>query len=145
MLDAAQLGVQLGQFEQRTLLDYFSFHVPFLSIFHGSVRMADTRTGNESPNAPRSSSAAWVHQGYSLAQCATSTSATSDALRCSSAGWCRRSAVMYACTPAAATTSSSESPAPPHTATLDTGASESPDARTPHDVPGNASCTRDTK
>ena len=40
--------------------------------------------------------------------------------------------------------SSSESPAPPHTATRDTSASSSPAARTPHDVPGSASCTRET-
>ncbi len=93
VFDPAQLGVELGQFEQRTLLDDFSFHDSFLSTFHGSVRMADTRTGSESPKWLRSRSAAWSHHGNSLAQCATSISATSDARRCSSAGWCRRSAV----------------------------------------------------
>ena len=39
---------------------------------------------------------------------------------------------------------SSESPAPPHTATLDTSVSGSPAARTPHDVCGKAPSTRDT-
>src|SRR4029450_10467686 len=92
VLDAAQLCVELRKLEQRTLLNYFSFHVSFLSTFHGSVRIADTRTGSASPKWLRSTSAAWVHQGYSLAQCATSTSATSDARLCSSAGWGRRSA-----------------------------------------------------
>ena len=93
VIDAVQLRVELGQFEQRTLLNYFSFHVPFLSTFHGSVRIADTRTGSDSPKWRRSRSAACVHHGNSLAQCATSTRATSDARLCSSAGWCRRSAV----------------------------------------------------
>ena len=41
MLDPAQLGIELSQLKQRTLLHYFSFHVPLLSTFHGSVR---TRT-----------------------------------------------------------------------------------------------------
>jgi hypothetical protein len=49
MLDTAQLGVNLCQLEQRTLLNNFSFHVSFLSTFHGSVRTADTRTGSDSP------------------------------------------------------------------------------------------------
>ena len=68
VIDAAQLGVELREFEQRTLLNYFSFHVSFLSTFHGSVRTADTRTGSESPKWLRSRSAAWVHHGNSLAQ-----------------------------------------------------------------------------
>ena len=68
VLDAAPLGVELGKLEQRTLLNYFSFHVSFLSTFHGSVRTADTRTGSESPKWLRSKSAAWVHHGNSLAQ-----------------------------------------------------------------------------
>jgi len=68
MLDAAQLCVELCKFEQRTLLNYFSFHVSLLSTFHGSVRTADARTGSESPKWPRSRSAACVHHGNSLAQ-----------------------------------------------------------------------------
>ena len=39
---------------------------------------------------------------------------------------------------------SSESPAPPHTATLDTAMSGSPAARTPQDVCGSAAPTRET-
>ncbi len=58
VLDPAQLGIEICQLEQRTLLDDFSFHKSFLSMFHGSVRMADTRTGSESPKWPRSSPAA---------------------------------------------------------------------------------------
>ena len=38
------------------------------------------------PKADRTKSAAWPHQGYSLAQWATSISATSETRRCSSAG-----------------------------------------------------------
>ena len=68
VIDAAQLCVELREFEQRTLLNYFSFHVSFLSTFHGSVRTADTRTGSESPKCFRSRSAAWMHHGNSLAQ-----------------------------------------------------------------------------
>ena len=58
VFDPAELGIHICQLEQRTLLDDFSFHSPFLSMFHGSVRMADTRTGSESPKWPRSSPAA---------------------------------------------------------------------------------------
>ena len=58
VLEPAQLGVEVCQLEQRTLLNDFSFHNSFLSMFHGSVRMADTRTGSESPKWPRSSPAA---------------------------------------------------------------------------------------
>ena len=68
VIETAQLGVELGEFEQRPLLNYFSFHVSFLSTFHGSVRTADTRTGSKSPKWLRSRSAAWVHHGNSLAQ-----------------------------------------------------------------------------
>ncbi len=58
VLDPAELGIEVCQLEQRTLLHDFSFHKPFLSMFHGSVRIADTRTGSESPKWPRSSPAA---------------------------------------------------------------------------------------
>ena len=58
VFDPAELGIEICQLEQRTLLDDFSFHSSFLSMFHGSVRMADTRTGSESPKWPRSSPAA---------------------------------------------------------------------------------------
>ena len=56
--DAAQLGIEVCQLEERTLLDYFGFHRPILSMFHGSVRMADNRTGNESTKWSRSRPAA---------------------------------------------------------------------------------------
>ena len=62
---------------------------------HGSVRTADTRTCHSGvrPNAVSRTPLAWSHHGCSLAQCATSIRAGPPARRCSSAGWCRRSAV----------------------------------------------------
>ena len=58
VLDPAELGIEFCQLQQRTLLDDFGFHSSFLSMFHGSVRIAETRTGSASPKCPRSSPAA---------------------------------------------------------------------------------------
>ena len=58
------------------LLNDFSFHVSFLSTFHGSVRTADTRTGSESPKWRRTDLRPARTTEFAR-QCATSISATS--------------------------------------------------------------------
>ena len=51
--ELGQLSIQLGNFEQRALLRDCSFHgyfsPPWLSTFHGSVRMGHTRTDSAAP------------------------------------------------------------------------------------------------
>ena len=75
--DPAQLGVELGQLEQGMLLPYIGFHRALQYSRGRCGSSTDPYPQGRRRSATRSSAAAWSHHGYSLAQCATSTRATS--------------------------------------------------------------------
>ena len=119
-----RLGVRCGSTRHRGLrareanvVGCFSFHMPFLSMFHGSVRTADTRTGNESPKWSRSSPAPG-RTTDTRSPSARRRSARLGAPQMLVGGVVPQVGGDVGVHPAPATTSRNESPEPPHTATV---------------------------